>query len=182
MDIKNDMEHLVKAEVRTRRDCSAKELACCWCCLCEADVLALALNNLPPRYCHQRNFGYAASQGLGNAVKSAVSRAIQKVSQRPKHRPGKPLSCSEDVRLDNFAQTIGAALVGSVLTRESSACDCEQCRADALAYALNRYPPKYGVSYGGHASYQSNYEDFIRHEVGQELVQAMTVVQARPHH
>jgi competence protein ComFB len=182
MEIKNDMEHLVKAEVRLQRDRPAKGIDGCWCSLCEADVHALALNKLPPRYCHQRNFGFAAAQGHGDEVKEAVALAIEKVSRRPRHRPGRPLSRYEDIQVDNYAQKIGHGLVGSFLTRKPAACACDQCRADTLAYALNRYPPKYGVSYAGQASYQTHYEDFIRHEVGQALAAAMSVVQAHPHH
>jgi hypothetical protein len=89
---------------------------------------------------------------------------------------------TDDIRLDNFAQKIGSSLVGTIMSPGSAACACDQCQADALAYALNRYPPKYGVSYGGRESYQANYEDFIRHEIGQALVQAMAVVREHPHH
>lgn len=182
MAIKNDMEFHVRAEAKRRRERSEKENGACWCSLCETDVLALALNQLPPRYCHEKNFGCTSAQGFGNDVRSAVARAIQKVSQRPKHRPGKPPSHIGDLRMENYAQKIGNALVGRVISADSPACACDQCQADALAYALNRYPPKYGVSYGGRESYQANYEDFIRHEIGQALTRALAVVQERPHH
>ena len=184
MTIKNDMEFLVRSEVERRRDRAgkARERDVCWCPLCEMDIFALALNQLPPRYCHERNFGCAASQGFGEDVRAAVGRAIEKVSRRPKHRPGKPLSDADDIRMENYAQKIGTSLVGAVLSPESSACACTQCQADTLAYALNRYQPKYGVSYGGRESYQANYEDFIRHDIGQALAQAMAVIRERPHH
>ena len=42
-------------------------------------------------------------------------------------------------------------------------------------HALNRYPPKYGVSYAGRESYQANYEDFIRHEIAQAISPAGAV-------
>ena len=182
MAIKNDMEFLVRSEIRRRQELSGEEGDVCWCPLCEMDILALALNQLPPRYCHEKNFGSATSQGFGKDVRNAVARAIQKVSKRPKHRPGRPLSSNDDIRMENYAQKIGTSLVGAVLSPESSACACAQCQADTLAYALNRYQPKYGVSYGGRESYQANYEDFIRHDIGQALTQAMAVVRERPHH
>jgi competence protein ComFB len=182
MAIKNDMEFHVRAEAQRRRERSEKEPDVCWCSLCEVDILALALNQLPPRYCHERNFGCTATLKLGDDVRHAVARAVQKVSRRPKHRPGRPLSSDDDIRMENYAQKIGSTLVGTVLSPESAACACAQCQADTLAYALNRYPPKYGVSYGGRESYQANYEDFIRHEIGQALAQAMAVVRERPHH
>lgn len=182
MAIKNDMEYLVKAEVQRQRERSAKGDESCWCSLCEMDIFALALNQLPPRYCHERNFGCTASQGYGEVVRSAVARAVQKVSRRPKHRPGRPPSLVDDIRMENFAQKVGTTLVRAAHSPEASVCVCDQCQADALAYALNRYPPKYGVSYGGRESYQSNYVDFIRHEIGQALTKAMAVVRLHPHH
>lgn len=181
MEIKNDMESLVRAEVTRRKESSGKEAAACWCALCEADVVALALNRLPPRYCQRQNFGYAASQqGLAFHVRSAVSYAVDKVSKRPKHRPGAPDRFRSEVRLENFALRIGHSVVGTALA--DAACSCEQCRSDALAYALNRYPPKYGVSAAGRESYQSNFEDFIRHELGELISRASRVVAASPHH
>ena len=115
-------------------------------------------------------------------MRNAVARAVQKVSQRPKHRPGRPLSRVDEIRVENYAQKIGTTLVGAVLSPDASACACDQCQADTLAIALNRYPPKYGVSYGGRESYQENYADFIRHEIGQALTKAKAVVRERPHH
>lgn len=181
MAIKNDMEFRVRAEAARRRGRPERHEDPCWCLLCEMDILALALNQLSPRYCQERNFGLANAHGLGDDVRKAVADAIRKVSRRPKHRPGRPLHI-DDVKMENFALRIGSALVGTILSPESSTCACEQCLSDALAYALNRYPPKYGVSYGGRESYQANYADFIRHEIGQALTQAAAVVREHPHH
>ncbi len=182
MAIKNEMEFLVKAEVQRCQERSGKEEDVCWCSLCETDVVALALNQLPPRYCHEKNYGYVVSQGGAEEVRGVVSRAVQKVSQRPKHRPGKPQFLVPDIRMENYAKKFGDMVLGAVLSPGMSACACDQCRADTLAYALNRYPPKYGVSYGGRESYQSNYEDFIRHEIGQVLTESVKVIRERPHH
>lgn len=182
MAIKNDMEYLVKAEVRKYRENCKTDQIFCRCPLCEADIFALALNHLPPRYCHEKNFGFTASQGLGNDVKKAVVLAVEKVNRRPRHRPGKPPPAADEVRMENYAMKIGDKVISAVLAPGSAACACGQCQADALAYALNRYPPKYGVSYGGRESYQANYEDFIRHEIGQALTRAAAVVRERPHH
>ena len=182
MAIKNDMEFHVRSEAQRRRVRSKKENDGCWCPLCEMDILALALNQLPPRYCHERNFGCTASKELGENVRKVVGRAVQKVSQRPKHRPGRPMSHIDDIRMENYAQKIGNSLMETVLSPNAAACACDQCQADTLAYALNRYPPKYGVSYGGRESYQANYEDFIRHEIGQVIAQAVAVIRERPHH
>jgi len=90
VDVKNDMEHLVRQEVSRRKEDPRGSRSICWCPLCEADVVAFALNSLPPRYCRAVNFGYAASQGYAGKVRQAVGLALDKVSKRPKHRPGAP--------------------------------------------------------------------------------------------
>jgi competence protein ComFB len=182
IDVKNDMEHLVRLEVNRRKGDAKADRDLCWCALCEADVIALALNNLPPRYCRGDNFGYAAAQGFVGRVREAVRLALEKVSRRPKHRPGAPDRFRSEALLEDFGLKIGNSLVGSSFVDLEDACSCESCRADALALALNRYPPKYGVSSPGRASYQSNYEDFIRHELGQALLKARQVICAHPNH
>jgi hypothetical protein len=182
VEIKNDMEHLVREEAARRKKGKAGARGVCWCPRCEADVAALALNALPPRYCRRVNFGHAASEGLGGRVARAVDKALDRVSQRPKHRPGAPDLSRVEARLEDFGLKIGCTIVGHSLAAAAGACSCEACQADALALALNRYPPKYGVSTPGRVSYQSNFEDFIRHEIGLILAHSCRVVCANPHH
>lgn len=182
VDVKNDMEHMVRQEVGRRKGDPGERRKPCWCAVCEADVIALALNNLPPCYCRSRNFGYAAAQGFAGRVREAVDRALDKVTRRPRHRPDAPDRYRAEARVEDFALKIGSSLAGTAPPGEEGACFCEGCRADALALALNRYPPKYGVSWQGRASYQENFEDFIRHEIGQALLQARQVIWANPNH
>jgi hypothetical protein len=73
-------------------------------------------------------------------------------------------------------------MVGPALERTSASCNCEHCRADTLAYALNRYPAKYGVTVDGRRSLHPTYLDFMRHELGMLIGQAVRVVSAHPHH
>jgi len=182
IDVKNDMELLVRREVDRRKGERARGLDRCWCPQCEADVIALALNNLPPRYCRGANFGYAASEGYGGQVRKMVDLAVEKVSRRPNHRPGAPGRFRQEACHEDFALKIGCSLVGTAFPAREGVCSCDGCRADALALALNRYRPKYGVSSPGRASYQENFADFIRHEVGQLLAAACQVVCANPNH
>jgi len=72
-------------------------------------------------------------------------------------------------------------MVGPALGRTASGCGCEHCRADTLAYALNRYPAKYGVTVDGPAQLAPTYLDFMRHELGMLIGQAVRVVSAHPH-
>lgn len=182
LDVKNEMEHLVCREVERRKTARSPGRDLCWCPQCEADVVALALNNLPPRYCRGVNFGYAASEGFGGRVARTVEVAIEKVNCRPKHRPGAPDRYRREASREDYALKIGCLLVGAAFPVRQGVCACENCRADALALALNGYRPKYGVSSPGRSSYQHNFEDFIRHEVAQLLVAACRVVSANPNH
>jgi hypothetical protein len=182
VDVKNDMEHLVRQEVGRRKADRAESRSRCWCPLCEADITALALNHLPPRYCRGVNFGYAASHGFGRQVTEAVRMALDKVGQRPKHRPGAPDRFRSEASLEDFGLKIGCTIVDHSFAAANGACSCDGCRADALAFALNRYPPKYGVSTPGRTSYQANFEDFIRHELGQALTKACRVISTNPQH
>jgi hypothetical protein len=182
IDIKNEMEHLVIREVGRRKGERVRGQDRCWCPRCEADITALALNNLPSRYCRGANFGYAASEGYGGQVGAMVDLAVEKVNRRPNHRPGAPDRHRKEAYRENYALKIGGALVDSMFPALEGVCSCDECRADALALALNRYRPKYGVSTPGRTSYQENFEDFIRHEVGLLLAAACQVVCANPNH
>jgi hypothetical protein len=182
IDVKNEMEHLVIREVDRRKDKRTWGRDCCWCPQCEADVIALTLNNLPPRYCRGANFGYASSEGYSGQVGALVDLAVEKVTRRPKHRPGAPDRFRREAYREDYALKIGSSLVNTAFPAREGACSCDECRADTLALALNRYRPKYGVSSPGRTSYQENFEDFIRHEVGQLLAAAYRVVCANPSH
>jgi hypothetical protein len=182
LDVKNEMEHLVCREVTRRKGERARGTERCWCPRCEADIIALALNNLPPRYCRSANFGYAAAEGCRDQVAAAVDMAVEKVTRRPKHRPGAPDRYRGEASREDYALKIGCTLVGAAFPVRDGVCACGNCRADALALALNRYTPRYGVSSPGRASYQENFRAFIRHEIAELLAATSRVVCANPHH
>jgi hypothetical protein len=57
-----------------------------------------------------------------------------------KYRPGRPPSEIDEIRIMNFTQKIANSLAGTVMSPDSSACACDQCQADLLAYVVNRDP------------------------------------------
>ena len=182
MSIKNEMEHLVREEVVRARKVGGPNYSGCWCPLCETDIVALALTLLPPLYCRAETYGHAANVISPGKISDAVQSALKRVSLCPKHRAGASLGYREDVQLVNYTVEVGSPLVGPALSRSPSPCDCDDCRADALAYALNRYPSKYGVIRGGRRSLHPTYLDFMRYELGMLISQAARVVSSRPHH
>jgi hypothetical protein len=137
---------------------------------------------LPPLYCRAETYGHASRFIKAGTIRDAVKTALKRVALRPKHRPGVPRSLKGEVGLVNYTFEVGAEMVGAELDRASVACGCESCRTDTLAYALNRYPAKYGITQGGRRSLDPSYLEFMRHEIGLLIGQAARVVSAHPHH
>jgi len=182
MSIRNEMEQLVREEVARAREVGGPGYSGCWCPLCETDIVALALTLLPPLYCRDENYGHAANLIKAGKIGDAVQSALKRVSLWPKHRSGTRASVREDVALVNYTYEVGTAMVGPALSQSATRCSCEICRSDALAYALNRYPAKYGVVRAGRRSLHPTYLDFMRYELGMLISQAARVVSAHPHH
>lgn len=155
--------------------------ACCACALCELDALALALNKLPPRYAR-------ADQPAGGRrpdpekLRQALDAALTKVARRPKHKPSSPVDDDGALRLRNFALEEALVILESLAGRLGTVCLCEECRADTLAIALNRFPPKYGVELRGVVLLPPHQKEFLRHELEQLLEKAARFVTSRSPH
>jgi hypothetical protein len=182
VSIRNEMEQLVRDEVARARDEGGPGYDGCWCRLCEMDIVALALTLLPPLYCRDEGHGNAAGLIKAGKIFDAVQSALKRVGTWPKHRPGTRPTTAEEVALVNYTFEIGTSMVGPALSRCAAGCTCESCRFDTLAYALNRYPAKYGVTQAGRRSLHPNHLDFMRYELGMLINQAARVVSASPHH
>jgi hypothetical protein len=184
MEIRNEMESLVRAEFSRIKAAESGDAgaARCWCTLCETDVVALALTLLPPLYCRGTASGYAPGLHTPGKIHDAVQSALLRVNLRPKHRSGESAAARAEVSLVNYTMEVGSEMVGRALGRSERGCACQECRSDALAYALNRYPPKYGVARSGRRTLQPTYLEFMRHELGMLVLQAARVVSAHPNH
>lgn len=180
MGIRNEMEQLVRDEAARVRRQDGPAASACRCLLCETDVVALALTLLPPLYCRTESFGTAVELVRAGKIHDAVQAALKRVMLRPKHRSGVP-GPARELSLVNYAWEVGSELVGVALGRAAAGCSCGECRADTLAYALNRYPAKYGVRQGGRQSLHPTYLEFMRRELGLLIGQAASVVSSRPH-
>ncbi len=65
----------------------------CHCAQCKEDVLALALNHVPPHYVsNQAGGAYIKAQFFSEqssaTILTAIVEAAQKVSNKPRHAPG----------------------------------------------------------------------------------------------
>lgn len=182
MDLSNRMEELVREEVARARSTPPTWPNSCWCTLCETDVVALALTLLPPWYCRADGCARADLLASAGKIHDAVQTAARRVALRPKHPIGAPGGARRDIGLVNFTYDVGAEMVGPSFGRLRDSCGCERCRSDALAYALNRYPSKYGVTLAGRRSLHPTYVDFMRRELGMLIGQAARLISAHPSH
>ena len=182
MSIRNEMEAVVREEVARVRTGDGGTRRGCWCPVCEADVVALALTLLPPLYCREETTGTSASLTRAGKIADAVQAALKRVALSPKHPPGTLPTLRREVALVNYAYEVGATMVASALGRTGKRCCCETCRTDALAYALNRYPAKYGITHSGRRSLHPTYLDFMRYELGLLVNHAARVVSDHPRH
>lgn len=84
--LKNVMEDLVKEEFNH----IAKELGCCTCERCKSDILAYALNQLPPKYVVSEKgvlFSKMAQfdTGFKMEVVKHLAEGARKVNANPRH-------------------------------------------------------------------------------------------------
>jgi hypothetical protein len=182
MKIRNEVQEAVTSEVLRLKSIGETHNSPCWCPLCEADVAALSMSILPPRY-STTVFGDITTDGNGsNPVRSALSTSLRRVDRSPNHPRSSPEGPLRKMRVINFAYEEGAALVSSLIAREDLPCDCDDCLADTLAYSLNRYPPKYGVIRGGRSNLPAYQRDFMRHELNVIISHAVNVIASAPRH
>ena len=182
MRVRNEVQEAVYGGVHELKALAGEENAPCWCPLCEADVSALAMTILPPRYSTAVFGDISSPEGGHNPVRSALSTSVRRVDRSPNHPRSSPELRSARINVINFALEEGSALLTGLREREELPCSCDECLADALAYSLNRYPPRYGVLRGGRTNLPPYQRDFMRHELGVIISHSLSVVGASPRH
>jgi hypothetical protein len=179
MKLKNCMEDPVRKHLARVQAEQAGDDSVCWCPLCRADMIALALSQLPPRY------GTSLRAELGDdhaqAVEEAVADAVRQVKRFPKHAHGGAASATEPVWVVNYPLEESFHVVDSLL-KPDHACDCWQCRCDMVAFALNRYPARYGVEHSGHTHLLQEDREQMRGELASFLSIAAQLVTRIPRH
>jgi hypothetical protein len=149
---KNIVESAVQHTLASHRRQAQGSDPVCWCPLCAADMQALALSSLPPRYVTRRE-GVAIDHARAVAVREEVARAVRHVGSHPKHENGTCGAAAEAVAMVNFPFELGFSMIEERLRSHAGACECWECRCDAVAFALNRFPPQYGVAVGGRSAF-----------------------------
>lgn len=204
MKVKNEMETVVRAEVarlkqgryaapswlpRSLAEGSLSWLTgmtrggnfACGCPHCAADVLALSLCRLPVRYCLSLHYGVGGRVEAAK-VRQQVRDALRRVDSRPRHAARDLVSEGSEIRLVDFGIREGALMVGPLLQRLEEGCTCSRCRADTLAFGLNRFPPRYGVEVQGRLRMPPHEMEFIRHDLRTVLWKAAGTIATNPRH
>ncbi|SHM51934.1 competence protein ComFB [Caldanaerovirga acetigignens] len=84
--------------------------------------------------------------------------------------------------LKNYMEDVVFSLLDGLIN-EKDACNCERCRYDIAAIALNNLPPKYVVTKSGEvfAKTQLLNQQFKTNAVV-EILKAIEIVRNNPHH
>lgn len=182
MKLSNSMEPAVRKHLSRIRAQSPAGDETCWCPLCRADMMALALTSLPPRYATCRPCDVEIEARMAAAIRDEVALARRQVERHPKHAKGVPVAAEEAVWVVNFPLEEGFRAVDAILRQHDSACDCWSCRCDMVAFALNRYPARYGVEHEGRTQLLEEHRERMRDELSSFLVHAVQVVTTVPRH
>ena len=182
MKLSNSMEQAVRIHLNRVRAQSPAGDETCWCPLCRADMMALALTSLPPRYATRRRSSLEVEALETTAIHDGVALARRQVERFPKHERGAAVAAGEPVWVVNFPLEEGFRAVESILRRHEGACDCWNCRCDMVAFALNRYPTRYGVEHRGQTGLFEQDREQMRSELSSFLELAVRVVTTVPRH
>jgi hypothetical protein len=182
MKLANAMEQAVRAHLARLREESAGGDETCWCPLCRADMMALALSSLPPRYATRRSGAQQADPQQAATVGELVDKAVVRVGRFPKHAAGAAVAAGEPVWVVNFPLEESFRAVDAMVRSRDDVCDCWNCRCDMVAFALNRYPPRYGVEHRGMTHLLDKDRDQMRTELASFLDLSLRVVSAVPRH
>jgi hypothetical protein len=182
MKLTNAMEPSVREHLNRLREQSPPGDETCWCPLCRADMLAMALSALPPRYATRRMDGHDADPALAASIHDGLTRARRQVERFPKHPKGAAVAAGEAVWVVNVPLEESFRAVDEILRRHDGACDCWHCRCDMVAFALNRYPARYGVEHEGRTHLVEGDRAQMRTELASFLDLAVRVVTTIPRH
>lgn len=182
MKLSNSMEQAVRSHLDRTRAQSPSGDESCWCPLCRADMMALALSSIPPRYATRRRSEIEAETQMAATIHSGIVLARRQVERFPKHPKGAAVAAGAPIWVVNFPLEEGFRAVDAILRRHDEACDCWNCRCDMVAFALNRYPARYGVEHQGQTHLFEADREKMRGELAAFLEIAVRVVATVPRH
>jgi hypothetical protein len=173
--LRNAMEHEVSRVLDRYKSSAAAFGSPCWCSSCEADIMALALSSLPPRYHTNPAPGRVTLKA--SELYDSVAGAARTVALRPKAH------CFEEERgqrLVNISLEEASMIMANLVGETALFCECEACRNAILAYTLNRIAPKYGVQRSGRLPLPSFERQRLRREIALMIALAAGIVASTP--
>lgn len=85
--------------------------------------------------------------------------------------------------ITNYMRLIVEQTLYEILENRQDYCDCERCRLDALALALNHLPPKYVVTHKGYVYTKLEELAFqFRTDVTVAVTNSLKTVSSNPRH
>ncbi|MBO8158126.1 late competence development ComFB family protein [Thermosyntropha sp.] len=83
----------------------------------------------------------------------------------------------------NIVEKMAWDKLDTVLNSKENICKCEKCRADMIAYALNKLKPRYVSTERGEVFVRAQYMDVdLSAAILVALTEAVEVVGKNPHH
>jgi len=88
-----------------------------------------------------------------------------------------------DVNLKNFTEILVDDALKKLWPQYDGPCDCERCKLDVKAIALNNLQPKYTVTTKGEVYTKLNsFRSQVDADITKEILKAMNIVKANPSH
>ncbi|MDY6795551.1 MAG: late competence development ComFB family protein [Actinomycetota bacterium] len=85
--------------------------------------------------------------------------------------------------LRNYMEEVVESTMDEILSTREDVCDCERCRMDIKALALNHLPPKYVVTERGYVYTKVNeLESQFKADVVVAVTNALKIVRKNPRH
>ncbi|ACB85296.1 late competence development ComFB family protein [Natranaerobius thermophilus] len=88
-----------------------------------------------------------------------------------------------DLKLQNYMEKVVEKKLEEILTDRKEVCDCQQCKLDIMALALNDLPPRYVVTEKGEvfSKIDSLFVQFST-DVTTAIIKAIDQVKTQPRH
>lgn len=182
MRVTNQLENVVQRVIDEGCLSHGANIHACRCPLCRADIAALTLTILPPRYTTGRRKSVSGPMAATASIRAAVAAASRRVAACPRHGDQSPEQEEATVQLVNYVFEEVARLVLLHGLEDRDECGCDGCTTDMMAYTLNRYPSRYGVVWRGRHNLPDYQRENLREDLDAILRWATTVVANNPVH
>lgn len=87
------------------------------------------------------------------------------------------------MEIHNYMEDVVMSVVENTLSKAEDICNCQKCKLDIAALALNKLPPKYIVTQKGRVYTKlAELQLQAMADVTREVTKAIEIVKKNPHH